>query len=408
MVSINSSRLLNDLRTLREIGGVSTGVVRPAFSDKDIEAREWIKIQFENAGLKSSIDGVGNVFGRSKNEGPALLIGSHSDTQPEGGWLDGALGVVYGLEIVRAFREDPSTQKLAVDAVSWQDEEGNFLSCLGSRSWCGVLDPNIEKTCMGRDGEFLQAALKRVGLDKTARLQIEDGRYEGYLEAHIEQGNYLEDAGEKIGIVSAIVGIRGLTVVFTGEQNHAGTTTMARRRDAATALFDMASRINQQFPSVANDRTVWTIGNVVIEPGAASIIPGRAELTLQFRDQDEEILDQLENIIGFIATDINAKGIVKVEIEPARAPIIPSKMSSKFRAEMQKSAELIVPNKWRHMPSAAGHDPMVINEKLPCGMLFIPSINGVSHNFQEDSHDDDIILGCQVLADAAASILKQA
>ena len=264
MVSINSSRLLNDLRTLREIGGVSTGVVRPAFSDKDIEAREWIKIQFENAGLKSSIDGVGNVFGRSKNEGPALLIGSHSDTQPEGGWLDGALGVVYGLEIVRAFREDPSTQKLAVDAVSWQDEEGNFLSCLGSRSWCGVLDPNIEKTCMGRDGEFLQAALKRVGLDKTARLQIEDGRYEGYLEAHIEQGNYLEDAGEKIGIVSAIVGIRGLTVVFTGEQNHAGTTTMARRRDAATALFDMASRINQQFPSVANDRTVWTLSLIHI------------------------------------------------------------------------------------------------------------------------------------------------
>ena len=118
MVSINSSRLLNDLRTLRAIGGVSTGVVRPAFSDKDIEAREWLKIQFENAGLKSSIDGVGNVFGRSKNEGPALLIGSHSDTQPEGGWLDGALGVVYGLEIVRAFSEDPSTQKLAVDAVS--------------------------------------------------------------------------------------------------------------------------------------------------------------------------------------------------------------------------------------------------------------------------------------------------
>ena len=408
MVSINSSRLLNDLRTLRAIGGVSTGVVRPAFSDKDIEAREWLKIQFENAGLKSSIDGVGNVFGRSKNEGPALLIGSHSDTQPEGGWLDGALGVVYGLEIVRAFSEDPSTQKLAVDAVSWQDEEGNFLSCLGSRSWCGVLDPNIEKTCMGRDGEILQAALKRVGLDKTARIQIEDGRYEGYLEAHIEQGNYLEDAGEKIGIVSAIVGIWGLTIVFTGEQNHAGTTTMARRRDAATALFDMASRINQQFPNIANDRTVWTIGNVVIEPGAASIIPGRAELTLQFRDQDEEILDQLENIVGFIATDINAKGIVKVEIEPARAPIIPSKMSGKFRTEMQKSAELIVPNKWRHMPSAAGHDPMVINEKLPCGMLFIPSINGVSHNFQEDSYDDDIILGCQVLADAAASILKQA
>ena len=134
MVSINSSRLLADLNYLRGIGGVGTGVVRPAFSDKDMEARIWLKEQFELAGLTSTIDGVGNVFGKSKNDGPALLIGSHSDTQPEGGWLDGALGVIYGLEIVRAFREDPRTDNLAIDAVSWQDEEGNFLSCLGSRS----------------------------------------------------------------------------------------------------------------------------------------------------------------------------------------------------------------------------------------------------------------------------------
>ena len=406
MVSINPERLLADLQYLRKIGGVSSGVVRPAFSNKDIEAREWLKGQFEDAGLSATIDGVGNVFGRSKNNGPALLIGSHSDTQPEGGWLDGALGVIYGLEIVRAFREDPKAQKLALDAVSWQDEEGNFLSCLGSRSWCGVLDPNIEKTCVGRDGETLQSALARVNLDGTPRLKIEEGRYVGYLEAHIEQGNYLEDANEKIGIVNSIVGIRAVSVIFKGEQNHAGTTTMVRRKDAATAMFEMGYRVNQEFPSVANERTVWTIGNAVLEPGAASIVPGRAELTIQFRDQEEAVLNKLEKMVETIVSEINSKGIVSVTVEPSRAAIRPSNMHAEFRNEMEKSARLIVPNKWRHMPSAAGHDPMVIHEKIPCGMLFIPSINGVSHNFNEDSFDEDIVLGCRVLADAAESILS--
>ena len=406
MVSINPSRLLADLNYLRGIGGVGTGVVRPAFSAKDMEARLWLKEQFELAGLTSTIDGVGNVFGRSKNDGPALLIGSHSDTQPEGGWLDGALGVIYGLEIVRAFQEDPSTYNLTIDAVSWQDEEGNFLSCLGSRSWCGILDDDIEKGCVSREGEALEVALKRTGLIDTPRLIVEEGRYRGYLEAHIEQGNYLEDAGEKIGVVTAIVGIRGLTVLFEGEQNHAGTTTMARRRDAATAMFEMAYRINQEFPPVVNNRTVWTIGNAVIEPGAASIVPGRAELTVQFRDQDETLLNKLEQIVSSIANDINSRSIIKVQVMPSRAPIRPCNMHEEFVTKMGRSAELVVPGGWREMPSAAGHDPMVINEKLPCGMLFIPSIDGVSHNFKEDSHEEDIVIGCQVLADAAEAILR--
>ena len=145
---------------------------------------------------------------------------------------------------------------------------------------------------MGRDGETLQSALARVNLDGMPRLKIEEGRYVGYLEAHIEQGNYLEDANEKIGIVNSIVGIRAVSVIFKGEQNHAGTTTMVRRKDAATAMFEMGYRVNQEFPSVANERTVWTIGNAVLEPGAASIVPGRAELTIQFRDQEEAVLNK--------------------------------------------------------------------------------------------------------------------
>ena len=404
-IPINSDRLLSDLRELRKIGGVGSGVVRPAFSDYDMEARYWLKKRFEDAHLDATIDGVGNVLGRSRKIGTSILLGSHSDTQPEGGWLDGALGVIYGLEVARALHEYDNTSQLSVDVVSWQDEESNFLSCLGSRSWCGTLNPDLEKLAVSREGEKLEHALKRVGLDNTPRLKIEENRYLGYLEAHIEQGCYLEEASEKIGIVTAIVGIRAFIISFKGEQNHAGTTTMKRRKDAATAMFETAYRINNQFPSLANETTVWTIGNATVEPGASSIVPGAAELTLQFRDQDERILDSLEEEVRKIVSEIENKTEIKVDVRPGREVIRPSKMDSSFQKHLSKAAQAITPNAWRYMPSAAGHDPMVIHEKLPCGMLFIPSIRGISHNFDEDSHEEDIVLGCEVLTSAVASIL---
>jgi N-carbamoyl-L-amino-acid hydrolase len=407
MPRINAERLLKDLRDLRAIGTVGHGVVRPAFSDTDMVARRWLKQRYDDAGLDATLDGVGNVLGRSRKNGPALIIGSHSDTQPEGGWLDGALGVIYGLEIARACAEDPDTADLAIDTVSWQDEESNFLGCLGSRSWSGTLDANDEAAATGRDGEALADALTRVGLTGEPRLRIEEGRYVGYLEAHIEQGNYLEDAGEQIGVVTAIVGIRGMRIIFTGEQNHAGTTTMARRKDAASAMFEMAHRINVEFPKLANERTVWTMGDAVIEPGATSIVPGRAELSLQFRDQDEGLLGRLAGIVETIGADIHGRGRIGVDVRSSRTPIKPSIMDEGFQTHIDAAAETTSPGQWRRMPSAAGHDPMVIHEKLPCAMLFIPSIDGISHDFAEDSHDADIVAGCQVLANAAASILQE-
>lgn len=408
MPKINSERLMADLRHLRSIGAVDNGVVRPALSEADMTARRWLRDRYAEAGLEASIDGVGNVLGHSRNNGPALLIGSHSDTQPRGGWLDGALGVIYALEIARACAEDPETADLAIDVVSWQDEESNFLSCLGSRAWCGSLDPEVEAAAVGRDGTPLAEALAAAGLTDVPRARIEEGRHVGYLEAHIEQGANLEVAEELIGVVTAIVGIRGRRIRFHGQQNHAGTTTMARRRDAATALFEMAHRINQEFASIADDATVWTIGRVDVQPGAASIVPGYAELDLQFRDQDASILDRFEEIVERLAKEINDRGRISVEVEPARAPIPPSIMDGGLQSHIAASAARHAPDKWRSMPSAAGHDPMIIVEKLPCAMLFIPSIEGISHDFAEDSHDADIILGCQVLADAAALILTEA
>ena len=351
------------------------------------------------------IDGVGNVFGLSRNAGPALLIGSHSDTQPTGGWLDGALGVIYGLEVARALAEDPATRHLAIDAVSWQDEESRFLGCLGSRSFCGLLTPELEAGIADDDGVSLAEAIREAGLEGVARRTPEPGRYLGFLEAHIEQGPHLEDGGMKIGVVTTIVGLRGTRLAFTGEQNHAGTTMMDRRKDAATALFEFAHRINQEFPKAMGERSVWTMGQVELHPGAASIVPGYAELNLQYRDQSETVLDAFDAIVERLIGDINAKGRAEVAAKAARAPILPTAMDADLQSHIARAAEQHAPGLWAQMESAAFHDAGIISSTLPSAMLFIPSIGGISHDFAEDSHLSDIVLGCQVLADAAASIL---
>ncbi len=406
MPKINAERLLADLRYLRSIGAVDNGVVRPAFSATDMEARRWLKSQYEAAGLDATIDGVGNVLGRSPNPGKALLIGSHSDTQPTGGWLDGALGVIYGLEVVRALWEDPETAPLAVDAVSLQDEESRFYGCLGSRSLCGQFTPEIEGKARDKDGVLLADALREAGLTDVPRITLDAGRYSGFLEAHIEQGPHLEEDNLAIGVVTSIVGIGGRRFTFRGQQNHAGTTMMATRKDAATALYALANAINEAFPNVAGSRSVWTMGRAIIKPGATSIVPGYAELDLQYRDRSIDVLDAFEATADRLAAEINARGGATVTSEQSRVRIAPTHMDEGFQRNLGASAEKHAPGKWTEMPSGAFHDAGVISSIMPCAMLFIPSIGGISHDFAEDSHDNDIVLGCQVLADATVSILE--
>lgn len=408
MLRIDPERLLSDLRHLRSIGAQGKGVVRPAFSPKDMEARGWLKQRYEEAGLDATIDGVGNVIGRSRNPGKALLVGSHSDTQPTGGWLDGALGVIYGLEVVRALAADSATRHLAVDAVSFQDEESRFVGCLGSRSLTGALSPEVEQRAVDHRGVTLAQALREAGLADVPRQRLAPGRYAGFVEAHIEQGPDLEDSGRKIGVVSSIVGLRGIRFAFRGQQNHAGTTMMARRRDAATALYELAHRINQEFPQAARERTVWTMGRLRVEPNAASIVPGYAELDLQFRDASDAPLDAFEKIVARLVAEMNARGGVQIEASPSRAPIPPTRMDAALQEHIARAAELHAPGRWQYMPSGAFHDAGYVCASLPSAMLFIPSIGGISHDFAEDSRDEDIVLGCQVLADAAASILAAA
>src|SRR5260221_733924 len=207
MPRTDGARVVADLRRLAEFGRYQTGVHRPTYSAKDLASGQWLAGKFAEAGLEPVIDGIGNVIGRHPGAGGRLLVGSHSETQPHGGWLDGALGVIYGLELARAFAEDPALAGLGIEAVAWADEEGHYGNMLGSRSFSGALSDAEIEGAASRDGKKLRQALVEAGYAGRPRELVDPSRYVGYLEAHIEQGNTLESAGSRIGIVEGIVGI---------------------------------------------------------------------------------------------------------------------------------------------------------------------------------------------------------
>jgi N-carbamoyl-L-amino-acid hydrolase len=406
MPTINGERLLADLRRIADFGRYQTGVHRPHLSPQDVESRHWLAARMKEAGLEPVIDGIGTVIGKSPKTGPRILIGSHSDTQPRGGWLDGVMGVIYGLEVARALAEDPETAHLAVDVASWADEEGHWGQMTGSRSFIGIFsEADIDKAKHRDEGTPMREALKAAGLEGVPREHLEEGRYRGYLEAHIEQGGLLEAGDKRIGIVTAIVGIMQFRLTFSGIQNHAGTTPMPIRKDAGVAMMRLYNDVMDKFPAVAGPRSVWTVGKMVLEPGAPAIVPGRAEMILQFRDADQKVLQSFEAKLMEIVADHQKNSPCTVEcVNLSRTQ--PLLMDERFLEAIEESAGVHAPDKHVRMPSGAGHDAQVIGLKMPAAMMFVPSIGGISHHFTENTHDADIVLGCQVFADATAKILK--
>jgi N-carbamoyl-L-amino-acid hydrolase len=393
---IDGERLLRDLYELRKIGEYKTGVHRPTYSPEDVQSRHWLAARLTAAGLDPEIDGIGNVLGRTRGDGPKLLLGSHVETQPHAGWLDGALGVLYGLEVAR-------TLGGGIDVAAWADEEGHFGSFIGSRSFCGMLTDAEIDTLHNREGTTLRDALAHAGFADRPRAMVDPARYRGYMEAHIEQGAELEDTGKRIGIVTAIVGSHRFRILFEGVQNHAGTTRMSIRKDAGVALVNLAHAIYQRFPAVVGPRTVWTTGRITLDPGAASIVPGHAEMIFQFRDTDPAMLAKLDGELEALVADAN-RGPCKVTVAE-RGQSTPQSMDTAFQDALERAAERHAPGLHVRMPSGAGHDAQILAERMKSAMLFVPSIGGISHHYAENTKDEDIVLGCQVFADAAADIV---
>jgi N-carbamoyl-L-amino-acid hydrolase len=410
MASINPDRVLSDLYDLREIGRYKTGVHRPTLSPDDMEARRWLAAKLQDVGHEVTIDGIANVFGKSPGVGPHVLSGSHIESQNHAGWLDGALGVVYALEAARAVAEDPnlSGRGAGVDVIAFADEEGHFGPFLGSYSFVGELSEEAIDNARDRThGRSLRDCLAEASLAEKPRLQIQPGRYSGFFEAHIEQGNRLETEGLSIGVVTSIVAIWQYRIVFKGDQNHAGTTTMATRKDAGKALMQLWHRIEQAFPDVAGPHSVWTTGRVTLDPGGHSIIPGSAELLFQFRDADQDTLDRMHACLEGLVREADAAGpcLARLEVLGQSTPAI---MAQSPQDALVRAAEQSAPSKYAIMPSGAGHDAQVIARHLPSGMMFVPSIGGISHHWSENTSDEDIKTGAQVFADAIAMYLETA
>src|SRR5438093_3025233 len=372
MPRTDGARVVADLKRLAEFGRYKTGVHRPTYSQEDVASRQWLAEQFAAAGLDPVIDGIGNVIGHNPGASRRLLVGSHSETQPHGGWLDGALGVIYGLELARAFAADAALAGLGIEAVAWADEEGHYGNMLGSRSFTGGLDEAEIDNAKSRDGKRLRDALAEAGYAGRKREILDPACYLGYLEAHIEQGNTLDSAGLRIGVVEGIVGIWNYWVTLTGEQNHAGTTQMSRRKDAGTAMVHLASRIHDRFAEIAGSRTVWTIGRMLLDPNAPSIVPGRAEMQVQFRDTDPAILARFERALHELVAEADHAGPCQVAIAPL-SQSEPAAMDPGFQLLIEAAAERHAPGGHLRMPSGAGHDAQVRSRRLRPAMMVGPS-----------------------------------
>jgi N-carbamoyl-L-amino-acid hydrolase len=367
---------------------------------------EWLVQQLPDAGLTADIDGIGNVLGTSTKSGPKLLAGSHLESQNFAGWLDGPLGVVYALEAARVINPDPNANG-AVEVAAWCDEEGHFGSFLGSRSYVGgVTEADIDAARDRNSGRTMREALREVGLAGRPRVKAERGRHIGYLEAHIEQGERLESGGLKIGVVTSIVGIWQYRITFSGSQNHAGTTRMEVRKDAGVALARFCVAIDDRFPRLCGPRTVWTTGRITLDPGAPSIIPGHAEMLFQIRDDDPVVIDRLEDLLRSMAAEVSAQGRCSVAVERLRGGA-PAMMDATFQHAIEAASAAFAGGKSVRIPSGAGHDAQVLATIMPAGMLFVPSIGGVSHHWSENTGDADIVTGAEVFVEACRRLLTE-
>ncbi|HEU5323850.1 MAG TPA: Zn-dependent hydrolase, partial [Methylomirabilota bacterium] len=329
MTTVNAARLHARIAALARFGALpGGGVTRSCWSPPHEEARAWLLGEIRAAGLQGWVDPAGNVFGglgasRFSVETPAVVTGSHIDTVPEGGILDGALGVLAGLECLHAIREAGAAPRRPLVVAAWSDEEGRYGSLFGSRAFCGRLDPAAIPTMAAVDGERLVDVMARAGFDATRAPEaaVPKGAVHAYLELHIEQGPRLDEAGVPIAAVDSIVGVRRTRLIFTGQADHAGTTPMERRRDAFLAAADYSLRAREHVVTRGSRVSVTNFGVVHVHPGASNIVPGRAELVHEMRDPDPAVLERLAGETAALAREVAGRHQVGLDIRPMSATL---------------------------------------------------------------------------------------
>ena len=404
MLPVNPQRTIEELRELSAFGRLGHGVNRRSLTPEDVAAREWLRRCMVAAGLETEIDGIGTVIGRTPGCRRHVIIGSHTDSVPKGGWLDGSMGVIFGLEVARAQIEAGVKGDTGVEVISFNDEEGRFAGLMGSSVFCGKRNGNEALKIKSDDGTTLGEALTAAGYAGRKIALLDTKRHCAYLEAHIEQGPVLEQAGKKIGVVTEIVGVHRSRITFTGQADHAGTTPMKMRRDAAAALYNFAVRFADLCREQGSPRTVWNLGSLSLDPGAYNVVTRQAELGIEYRDTAAAILEKIRVAVPGLAARCAKDHNVEWNVaEGTRTP--PAIMDATLMDCIEK-ASLAQGAPTLRMPSGAGHDAMSFAEHIPTGMLFVPSIGGRSHDTSEDTDLADIALGLRVFAAAVESLLS--
>src|ERR1041385_6172818 len=393
---IHGARLNQHLVELSDFGkNPQGGVSRVAYSEADRQGREYVMGLMRAAKLDTSIDAAGNLVGRRVGSDSSLkpiLFGSHIDSVPEGGNYDGDVGSLGAIEVAQTLAENNVTTRHPLEVVIFQNEEGGLI---GSEALIGVLT-DTELDHVSSSGKTIREGINFIGGDVSilASVKREKGSIAAYLELHIEQGGTLEAEHIDIGVVEGIAGIDQWNVTVERFANHAGTTAMNNRRDALLAAAKFIEAVNRVVTSMPG-RQVGTVGKIQAFPGPPNVIPGKVVLTLELRDLDAAKIQMLYQKIRAEADQIAQAGKVTFDFTELNTNI-PAPTDPRIRSLISQSAkELGLTTK--EMPSGAGHDAQDMARLAPVGMIFIPSIGGISHSPKEFSRPQDIENGANVL-----------
>jgi beta-ureidopropionase / N-carbamoyl-L-amino-acid hydrolase len=400
----DSDRLQRHLVELAHFGAnPEGGVSRVAFSEADVEGRSYVKSLMQAAGLEVRVDPAGNLIGRRDGSDPKLpviLVGSHTDSVPHGGNYDGDVGVMGGIEVAQQLRDRHVRLRHTLEVVDFTDEEGGLV---GSRAMAGRLSA-ATLDLVNASGRSVRDGIRALGGDPDAIGRAQRGRGElaAYLELHIEQGGRLESAHTDIGVVEGIVGIHWWEATITGVANHAGTTPMDQRHDALIAASELVLAVNAAATEFAG-RQVATVGRIRAEPGAPNVIPGKVVLSVEVRDLDatriEAVFDRIRTRAAAIA---QARG-TSIDFRDLEATADPALTDPRIQRVIERAAHALGLTTMA-MPSGAGHDAQDIAGIAPIGMIFVPSVGGISHSPREYTAAADIEHGVNVLLQAVTAI----
>jgi ureidoglycolate amidohydrolase len=408
-LEIDQQRLISELETLATFSDAEPpAVTRIVFTPTDLKARAWVIARCEEAGLAVRQDAIGNIFARWNGvdpAAPAVGTGSHIDAIPNAGKYDGVVGVLGGLEAIRALQRSGFRPKNSIELLVFATEEPTRfgIGCLGSRLLSGTLSAEAAAKMKDRDGESVDEVRRRAGHNGNLQdAKLSPGYYKAFVELHIEQGPLLERARTSLGIVKSIAAPASLRVSIEGSGGHAGGVLMPDRKDALCAAAELILAVENAARTSGAVDTVATVGVCDVFPGAVNSIPSRVRITLDIRDTDRARRDGVMQAIERASQTISAKRQVSIQSELLNADA-PADCAREVRGALADSCRQYgFP--FLEMVSRAYHDSLFISRIAPTGMLFIPCRNGYSHRPDEYAAPEDIARGSLVLAESLAKL----